>query len=482
MRERKERPNNFTREHASGFAQTGEKRPRAPSFGAEAPGSGRDRREGKRLRVSREGDWVKRGSSSPNKDEEHTNGNGDDFPSPRKRDMGLPSKGGASTAGWARDHQAAARGLASGAVPLPTDGAEEAEGEDAMGSPDSGIAAAAGLQPKRDKDEALDDEMLVLVGERPMHARRESTATGTGRGEETDGEVDEMILETVGATASDRPHRRDPYANDRERWHDEYAARYARDREGSAKPLGYHPSSGSSHSPVNSYPSPAHHHQHGSDRDRGYIFRNMHPGGMESISQQRGSVSFPHPPSAGSESAHMSSRGAIYPPGQEPPNSTGGSRVPHFLPPQLGPPQPKKIYHSKSITLPPGNASIPGGPGGATAGPPGPGGNAIRGPGPGPPNGQPVRKCKSCNEPGRYKDGRCVEKWGPGPHGPGTVCDRCRKKMKRVEKRSGMEAAAAAAQNSLATGGHGVHYVQGHPYPRVDHPPERSGPFAMVRC
>ena len=53
--------------------------------------------------------------------------------------------------------------------------------------------------------------------------------------------------------------------------------------------------------------------------------------------------------------------------------------------------------------------------------------------------------------------------------------------MKRVEKRSGMEAAAAAAQNSLAAaGGHGVHYVQGHPYPRVDHPPERSGSFAMV--
>jgi len=51
--------------------------------------------------------------------------------------------------------------------------------------------------------------------------------------------------------------------------------------------------------------------------------------------------------------------------------------------------------------------------------------------------------------------------------------------MKRVEKRSGMEAAAAAAQNSLAAGGPSVHYVQGHPYPRVDHPPERSGSFAM---
>ena len=440
------------------------------------------------MRVSREGAWVKRGSGSSRKDEERTNGNGDDFPSPRRKTTGLPNKGGASMAGWTREQQT--RGLASGAVPPPTDGVDEAEGEDAMGSPDTEIAEAAGIQTasaKRDNDEALDEEMLGLVGERSGRTRRESTATGTGRGEETDGEVDEMILATVGATGPDRPNRRDPYANDRERerWHGEYASvRYARDREGSAKPLGHHLSSGSSHSPINSYSSPAHHHhQHGSDRDRGYIFRNMHPGGMESVSQQRGSVSFPHPSAAGGESTHSSSRGVIYPPGQEPPNSTGSSRVTHFLPPQLGPPQPKKIYHhSKSITLPPGSGSIPGGPGGATAGPPGPGGNAIRGPGPGPPNGQPVRTCKSCGEPGRYKDGRCVEKWGPGPHGPGTVCDRCRKKMKRVEKRSGMEAAAAAAQNNLAAGGHGVHYVQGHPYPRVDHPPERSGSFAIVRC
>ena len=418
------------------------------------------------MRVSRDGAWVKRGSGSPKKDEERTNGNGDDFPSPRRRTVGLPNK---STAAWMREHQPGAR---------PADGVvDEAEGEDAMGSPDTEIA-------KRDNDEGLDvdEEMLGLIGERSGRARRESTATGTGRGEETDGEVDELLLATVGATGPDRPHRRDPYANDRDRWHDEYAPmRYARDREGSAKPLGHHPSSGSSHSPINSYSSPAHHHHHphGSDRDRGYIFRNMHPGGMESVSQQRGSVSFPHPPAAGGESTHSSSRGAMYPPGQEAPNSAGGNRVTHFLPPQLGPPQPKKIYHnSKSITLPPGNGSISGG----AAAPPGPGGNAIRGPGPGPPNGQPVRTCKSCGEPGRYKDGRCVEKWGPGPHGPGTVCDRCRKKMKRVEKRSGMEAAAAAAQNSLASGGHGVHYVQGHPYPRVDHPPERSGSFAVVRC
>ncbi|KAF8338258.1 uncharacterized protein EI90DRAFT_3118672 [Cantharellus anzutake] len=50
------------------------------------------------------------------------------------------------------------------------------------------------------------------------------------------------------------------------------------------------------------------------------------------------------------------------------------------------------------------------------------------------------RTCKQCGQPGRYKDGRCIEKWGPGPSGPGTVCDRCRKRMKRVERRNLIEA------------------------------------------
>ncbi|KAL1746890.1 hypothetical protein HDZ31DRAFT_72627 [Schizophyllum fasciatum] len=50
-------------------------------------------------------------------------------------------------------------------------------------------------------------------------------------------------------------------------------------------------------------------------------------------------------------------------------------------------------------------------------------------------NAEGQRICRQCGQPGRYKDGKCVEKWGPGPMGPGTVCDRCRKKMKRVERR-----------------------------------------------
>ncbi|QRV87134.1 hypothetical protein RhiJN_15152 [Ceratobasidium sp. AG-Ba] len=61
-------------------------------------------------------------------------------------------------------------------------------------------------------------------------------------------------------------------------------------------------------------------------------------------------------------------------------------------------------------------------------------------------NTQGQRTCRQCGLAGRYKDGKCVEKWGPGPEGPGTVCDRCRKKMKRVERRGTADA------NMLANG------------------------------
>ncbi|EDR01656.1 uncharacterized protein LACBIDRAFT_333064 [Laccaria bicolor S238N-H82] len=54
-------------------------------------------------------------------------------------------------------------------------------------------------------------------------------------------------------------------------------------------------------------------------------------------------------------------------------------------------------------------------------------------------NAQGHRISRQCGLPGRYKDNKCVEKWGPGPMGPGTVCDRCRKKMKHVERRGTLE-------------------------------------------
>ncbi|KAH9923404.1 uncharacterized protein BXZ73DRAFT_761, partial [Epithele typhae] len=50
-------------------------------------------------------------------------------------------------------------------------------------------------------------------------------------------------------------------------------------------------------------------------------------------------------------------------------------------------------------------------------------------------NSQGQRICRQCGHTGRIKDGKCVERWGPGPKGPGTICDRCRKKLKHVERR-----------------------------------------------
>ncbi|KAG6911783.1 hypothetical protein DXG01_000029 [Tephrocybe rancida] len=68
-------------------------------------------------------------------------------------------------------------------------------------------------------------------------------------------------------------------------------------------------------------------------------------------------------------------------------------------------------------------------------------------------NEQGQRICRQCGMAGRYKEGKCVEKWGPGPMGPGTVCDRCRKKMKRVERRGTLENQQSMAQSALGSSG-----------------------------
>ncbi|GJE97279.1 hypothetical protein PsYK624_134950 [Phanerochaete sordida] len=79
-----------------------------------------------------------------------------------------------------------------------------------------------------------------------------------------------------------------------------------------------------------------------------------------------------------------------------------------------------------------------------------PGTTAIASGGYPPTNSAGQRICRQCGQPGRYKDGKCVEKWGPGPEGPGTVCDRCRKKMKRVERRGTLDAQQMAANHGPA--------------------------------
>ncbi|KAF8333054.1 uncharacterized protein EI90DRAFT_620446 [Cantharellus anzutake] len=84
-----------------------------------------------------------------------------------------------------------------------------------------------------------------------------------------------------------------------------------------------------------------------------------------------------------------------------------------------------------------------------------------------------LRICRECKQTGRYKDGKCIEKWGPGPAGPGTVCDRCRKRMKRSQQRIA-EAEATLAMMSHTSFGHSqpnFHTLQ--------HPEQPSAPPAM---
>jgi hypothetical protein len=84
-----------------------------------------------------------------------------------------------------------------------------------------------------------------------------------------------------------------------------------------------------------------------------------------------------------------------------------------FAPPVTGAP----VKKSKSYN-PPGPPGSGAAPATGAAAPLGPGGFPAT-------NAEGQRICRQCGMPGRYKDNKCVEKWGPGPEGPGTVCDRC---------------------------------------------------------
>ncbi|KAG5223716.1 L30e protein [Salix suchowensis] len=97
-----------------------------------------------------------------------------------------------------------------------------------------------------------------------------------------------------------------------------------------------------------------------------------------------------------------------------------------------------------------------------------------------PTNAQGQRICRQCGLPGRYKEGKCVEKWGPGPQGPGTVCDRCRKKMKRVERRGTLEGQQLAAQTANAVAAaHNAAFQQQIPSVRTIQAPARADTMPM---
>ncbi|KAI0655359.1 hypothetical protein C8Q70DRAFT_440635 [Cubamyces menziesii] len=140
-----------------------------------------------------------------------------------------------------------------------------------------------------------------------------------------------------------------------------------------------------------------------------------------------------------------------------------------FAPPVTGAPVKKSKLSGGSSTMSANGSLLTLGPTGSVISGP----SVLGGGGFPPTNEAGQRICRQCGLPGRYKEGKCVEKWGPGPEGPGTVCDRyvgrfeplilsgrperadvwavrvryrCRKKMKRVERRGTLDNQAMAAQ------------------------------------
>ena len=198
----------------------------------------------------------------------------------------------------------------------------------------------------------------------------------------------------------------------------------------------------------------------GSSNSRSFVFRNTEPGDMEPQNYARS------PEEMGHRSTHSGSFAVR--PGS--PSPHGHQVTPQFLPPQSGPPMPKKIYHSKGTGQILGAQNIANVMSAGAVDPSfiaprtGINGAALTA------DGFPKRTCKQCGQPGRYKDNKCVEKWGPGPQGPGTVCDRCRKKMKREEKRATQDSQANAV--AAATGAPASY----HQYPIA---PAPSGSFSQ---
>ncbi|KAI0666042.1 hypothetical protein C8Q78DRAFT_469665 [Trametes maxima] len=113
-----------------------------------------------------------------------------------------------------------------------------------------------------------------------------------------------------------------------------------------------------------------------------------------------------------------------------------------FAPPVTGAPVKKSKLSAAGSALSANGSVLTLGPTGSVISGP----SSLGGGGFPPTNAQGQRICRQCGLPGRYKEGKCVEKWGPGPEGPGTVCDRCRKKMKRVERRGTLDGQSAAGQ------------------------------------
>lgn len=411
---------------------------RAPAYGREGTANSGTVAPSDKRGSGSLGSGTERGRDSPS--DRRTTGREDDeeFPSPRRQYATPTTATGPSMAGNGR--------VSRGPSSLETVAALATAGEDADadadGSPDPTVAA--GLGAHKELMELAEDDPEALSGKGSLRRPRPDGLRNGSRSSMNSQDLDEMLAEAVG----DEDPSIARYGTDTsmrsttKQRHRAASNTLTRNPGGSIStfPLqfGSHPD----HAQSRAYPAssqPKYGSGLPSGNSRGYVFRNMDPAEMEAQSQAR----------SPEESLHRQSFSGSLPAGNagSPPIPNPGPMTMQFLPPQSGPPMPKKIYHHKGTGQVIGSQHAGMAP--TLGGSVDPNSAAARGGAP--PSGfmtidgQMKRTCKQCGQPGRYKDNKCVEKWGPGPQGPGTVCDRCRKKMKRVEKRATQDSAMMTA-------------------------------------
>ncbi|KAJ3488594.1 hypothetical protein NLI96_g2740 [Meripilus lineatus] len=329
----------------------------------------------------------------------------------------------------------------------------------------------------RENDRDADDSMQIHYVDvrKPKHRHPESQTHHRGRGRPrsrtrsksrsrsrgSSASLDDMLIE---ATTGDDPDRRGLVDA-------EYIPiQQSRSQSQTGTPISHHPSQHLQHDP------------HGASRNR---IRSPSP---ERDRAHHAGGSHPHPPSRSRATSSLSLGQPIHSPapitGPGVPSGPGVPGGPISLPPShvqsyqthiFAPPVTGAPIKKSKLTNTPSTASVGGQSNGSVL-TMGASGSVISGPanagggGYPPTNASGQRICRQCGQPGRYKEGKCVEKWGPGPEGPGTVCDRCRKKMKRVERRGTLDSQQLSghSQPHLSTSQHFAPVAAVHPSAAVN--------------
>jgi len=435
----------------SGVATPTDPRRAQPPFGREGTAtSGTVANSDKRGSGSL-GSGTERGRDSPS--DRRTVGREEDeeeFPSPPRRLLTTPTTATRPSVvgnGHTSTVSRAASSLEARAGPIAAGDDGDA---DADGSPD--LTVAAGLGAHKELMELAEDDSEAMSARPGMKRTRSDAPRNGSRSSMNSQDIEEMIAQAAGDEddPSNARYGTDASMRTTTKRHRATGSTLSRNPGGSISTFpiqfGAHLDGHSRLYPTATQQSQPKYMSSGSPvappgNSRPYVFRNTDSADMEAQNQARSSE----------ESMQRSSFSGALPTNvaRSPSVPTPGPMMTmQFLPPQSGPPMPKKIYHHKDTGQVIGSQHVGLAP--ALNGPADPNSAAQRSAIAAvylTSDGQRKRTCRQCGQPGRYKENKCVEKWGPGPDGPGTVCDRCRKKMKRVEKRATQDSAMMAANH-----------------------------------